>query len=477
MIRLSFSIRPALYSACLGLAGVALMSPDLFAAGPYFPEYVYAIAQDPNSNETLYARTIRGLFRTTDSGKSWGAMAPDSGLGGGGGVLAAAGNPTILFAGSETGGLFRSEDQGASWVKVLGPPVYQIAFGLASPTVGYAVSNALLFRTADSGKTWQLAVSGLPSYGGQVIAADPYDPRVAYVNLTDAPALVRPDEGLYRTINGGSTWTFLAPNFLTTSLFVDPERTNALFSYYESCRPDVCERSSQRSDDAGASWSSASANVSAGDSRGVLYGQTDLSDTHAGHLGSLAFSRSFDHGLSWTPLILPDFAACDTCSISRVFASDVSDLIVGVVSTTVPFMQQVSLLGSRDSGTTWFPIAAPSQTACGPGGNAVCLSGGRFRAAVTFISPPGNTLFLENLAHPVPLTSDAGAFWFFTESNLELVVKVVDGRSVNGKFWLFGGQLTNVEYTLEVTDTVTGVVWTHHNPDGTLESFADTSAF
>jgi hypothetical protein len=75
------------------------------------------------------------------------------------------------------------------------------------------------------------------------------------------------------------------------------------------------------------------------------------------------------------------------------------------------------------------------------------------------------------------LTPDTGAFWFFSANNLELAVKVVDGRAVNGRFWVFGGQLTDVEYTLTVTDTETGASWTHHNPAGTLASFADTSAF
>jgi hypothetical protein len=57
------------------------------------------------------------------------------------------------------------------------------------------------------------------------------------------------------------------------------------------------------------------------------------------------------------------------------------------------------------------------------------------------------------------------------------VIKVVDGRAENGKFWVFGGALTDVEYDLAITDTTTGKVWTRHNPQGNLESFADTSAF
>lgn len=77
----------------------------------------------------------------------------------------------------------------------------------------------------------------------------------------------------------------------------------------------------------------------------------------------------------------------------------------------------------------------------------------------------------------VPLTSETGAFWFFDPANVELVVKLLDGRAVNGKFWVFYGALSDVDYTLTVTDMVTGLVKTYHNPAGRLASVADTSAF
>jgi hypothetical protein len=57
------------------------------------------------------------------------------------------------------------------------------------------------------------------------------------------------------------------------------------------------------------------------------------------------------------------------------------------------------------------------------------------------------------------------------------VVKVVDGRSFNGKFWVFYGALSNVEYRITVTDSVTGDVKVYTNPSGQLASVADTAAF
>ena len=67
-------------------------------------------------------------------------------------------------------------------------------------------------------------------------------------------------------------------------------------------------------------------------------------------------------------------------------------------------------------------------------------------------------------------------FWFFSPENLDLVVKVVDGRAVNGKFWVFYGSLTAEQFTLTVTDTLTGATKTYTG-QGENASGADTSAF
>jgi hypothetical protein len=58
-----------------------------------------------------------------------------------------------------------------------------------------------------------------------------------------------------------------------------------------------------------------------------------------------------------------------------------------------------------------------------------------------------------------------------------VILKVLDGRALTGKFWFFYGALSNVEYTLTVTDTQTGTVKTYKNPSGQFGSVADTGAF
>jgi hypothetical protein len=103
----------------------------------------------------------------------------------------------------------------------------------------------------------------------------------------------------------------------------------------------------------------------------------------------------------------------------------------------------------------------------------LCL-GGRFRVEIQFTDPRNGQ---ASSGTPVPITGDTGAFWFFDPSNLELVIKVLDGRAVNGHFWVFYGALSDVAYTITVTDTVTGSSRTYHNTQGHLASRSDVTAF
>ena len=120
------------------------------------------------------------------------------------------------------------------------------------------------------------------------------------------------------------------------------------------------------------------------------------------------------------------------------------------------------------------PGSGVFASGCVSGLTALCLNGARFRAEVFWSIPPPT---VATSGRAVPLTSNTGAFWFFDPTNLELVVKVLDGRSVNGKFWVFYGSLTNVQFGLTITDMITGAVRFYLNPAGQLASVADTSAF
>jgi hypothetical protein len=97
------------------------------------------------------------------------------------------------------------------------------------------------------------------------------------------------------------------------------------------------------------------------------------------------------------------------------------------------------LLGALLKGGTAFTVEAPSD--------ALGLQNGRMRVTARFVDPGTG---LERAAHAVPLGGQSGYFWFFDDANAELTVKILDGRAVNGAFWLFVASMTDVAYTLEV---------------------------
>jgi len=112
--------------------------------------------------------------------------------------------------------------------------------------------------------------------------------------------------------------------------------------------------------------------------------------------------------------------------------------------------------------------------ACVPDATGLCLSSDRFHVSVTWTDPrTGNT----GSGQAVPLSGDSGYFWFFAAPNVEMVVKVLDGRPVNHHFWVFAAALSDVETEITVTDTVTGAFKIYRKPPYTFLSQADTSAF
>ena len=104
---------------------------------------------------------------------------------------------------------------------------------------------------------------------------------------------------------------------------------------------------------------------------------------------------------------------------------------------------------------------------------------GRFEVSVT----GRNFALVPFVGKSVPLASnDSAIFTFFQPANFELLVKIVDGCSLNNRFWVFYAATTNVEFTLKVTDTFLPGPFnyiTYTNPLGTQDytSVADSDAF
>ncbi len=85
------------------------------------------------------------------------------------------------------------------------------------------------------------------------------------------------------------------------------------------------------------------------------------------------------------------------------------------------------------------------------------LYDGRFKVSAVF-DPPGEED--EATAGTVELTPRTGYFWFFHPENVELTVKLLDARAINGRFWFFLGSMTNRGFRVTVTDVGDGTCLT-----------------
>lgn len=121
-------------------------------------------------------------------------------------------------------------------------------------------------------------------------------------------------------------------------------------------------------------------------------------------------------------------------------------------------------------------VGQPLVLGCTPTESRLCLRRGRFGVEVTVDDPRLGPEF-PRAAGADPLTSDTGTFWFFRPGNVELMVKVLDGRPVNGRHWFFSGALSNVGHEIVVTDHLSGEERRYENAPGELASRADTAAF
>jgi hypothetical protein len=162
------------------------------------------------------------------------------------------------------------------------------------------------------------------------------------------------------------------------------------------------------------------------------------------------------------------------------------------------------VLASSDGGTTWTAL----NTGLTDGAvNALALdgSGGYLYAATgsgVFVNlMPGPGTLVLDAAHPFAVTLSAtdphtGAaapgvatqgndLWGYfsipaitgNPNNPEVFVKLLDGTAINGEYWFFYGGLTNLEYTLTVTDATTGASKNYTKPAGSECGGSDTAAF
>ena len=153
----------------------------------------------------------------------------------------------IIYAGTASGGLWKSESGGIDWHPIFDKqPVASIgavAVQQSNPDVVWAGTgegnprNSLnggygLFKSLDAGKTWQLM--GLEKTRNiHRIIIDKDDPNTVYVGAIGSPWGAHPERGVFKTTDGGKTWIkSLYVNELTgcADLIVDPHNPNKLFA-------------------------------------------------------------------------------------------------------------------------------------------------------------------------------------------------------------------------------------------------------
>jgi len=133
----------------------------------------------------------------------------------------------------------------------------------------------------------------------------------------------------------------------------------------------------------------------------------------------------------------------------------------------------LTLPGIQLAPGTTYTAYATGLVADGFADRTLYLNDDRFRVEVTWIDFEGNTGF----GRQVKPVDDSGYFWFFADDNIDLTVKALDGRSFNGNYWFFYGSLSNVQYTITVTDTEQNLTNVYENPLGNFGSVGDTEAF
>jgi len=131
------------------------------------------------------------------------------------------------------------------------------------------------------------------------------------------------------------------------------------------------------------------------------------------------------------------------------------------------------------TGNSAYTAEADAATDTAPGtctadANTLCL-GGRFKVTVAWVSGTA-----AGMGTTVPLASnpDSGLLYFFSPSNIEMLIKVVNGCGLTNTHWVFFAATTNVQFTVTVVDVTTGKTKVYFNPlNQAAVPMQDTLAF
>jgi photosystem II stability/assembly factor-like uncharacterized protein len=195
------------------------------------------------------------------------------GSGGGGSIRAIAivpSHPGILYAGSDVGGIYKSTNDGESWViKNQGLTNYfteSIAVNPIDPQVIYTGGLGGVFKSTDGGETWVSKRNGFPelekwylSAPVSVLAIDPLNSDIVYAGIGHKKYSGNSYEEthgqgtIYKSVDGGDYWfivntgpSTIDPSAVIHSIAIDPIDTNILYT--------GTDRGLYKSTDGGVSW-------------------------------------------------------------------------------------------------------------------------------------------------------------------------------------------------------------------------------
>lgn len=168
---------------------------------------LHSIALDPADLNKVYLSLSQGVFRSSNGGKSW-AKQKSPAIFSGGALLVDPLDSKILYAGTNSfsidKGFYKSKDNGANWIQS-GKGFYGDCISLLKSKARLLYgSTAGIFGSLNAGVTWTASHSGLTAGKVRAFALSPSAPATIFAGLADY--------ALFKTSNGGETWTKL-PDF------------------------------------------------------------------------------------------------------------------------------------------------------------------------------------------------------------------------------------------------------------------------
>ena len=156
-------------------------------------------------------------------------------------------NPDIMFSGTASGGLWKSTSGGIKWTPIFEneatASIGAIAIQQSNPSVIWVGTgegnprNSLnggygIYKSLDGGKNWLLMGLEKTRHIHRVII-HPTNPDIVYAAAIGSPWGEHKERGVYKTINGGETWTkilYTNPKSGAADLVMDPQNPNKLIA-------------------------------------------------------------------------------------------------------------------------------------------------------------------------------------------------------------------------------------------------------